>query len=121
MIVFFSVPNVQIVRVSGTRNCAKLHSELKYFGRKPRMKEKLQRKKIRQRCKRYKHAMNLDLEFSVPSSSPVRAVLFENRCPPDKLGELGELVSPERIEVPAVASLRAKIWTVPLSLEHASN
>jgi hypothetical protein len=40
-IVFFSAPNAQIVRVSGTRNCAKLHSELKYLGRNPRMNEKL--------------------------------------------------------------------------------
>lgn len=56
-----------------------------------------------------KSAVDLDFEFSVPSSSLIRAMLFEYRCPPDKLGELGELVSPERIEVPAVASLRAKI------------
>lgn len=44
MIVFFSAPKAQMVLVSGTRNCAKLHSELKYLGRRPRMNEKLLKK-----------------------------------------------------------------------------
>lgn len=134
MIVLGSCPKATIERVSGTLNCAKDHSELKYFGSIPFMKLKL--------------LLVLASSSATPAGDPmppppavgvdsIAAVVVDEATPlaPMAAEPLTEgdakLVLPdpgasnatpleEVLSASCTVSLSLKMCTVPLSLVHAS-